>query len=672
MKKKTQTMNNFKEVFVIPQIPKVAGLKKEETYQTKAFASPLFGNKVKDDLAVGVSVSNTGDLDKQLEAFRTTPKLKEADIIEKYGKVHYEFESNISSKDQEALYGKPVTNEEVAPQPEPKPIYKEAQPFHDHVVHQALEINDDIPAWLKDPQAPSLDIIEEEPEITVTPIPVSQPAVAPGPKPVEKTVVKTVNSEHYVLPSIYTFKRTSRNKDDKPQWLLDNIDIINRTLSDHNIDGEVVNSIKGPTVTRYEIKLAPGVTARKVPNIEDTIKMNLAATSIRIEAPIPGKALVGIEVPNKVPELVAFGDVVNNPKFSESKDPLLIAVGEDIDGESVFLDINKMPHGLVAGATGSGKSVCVNTILVSLLLRNSPEDLRLILIDPKVVELRPYNDLPHLITPVITDARTASEALRWAVDEMEKRYRICADNRSRDIATYNNNVLAGHADGPKMPYIVIIIDELADLMMVAASDVEDSIKRITAKARAVGIHLLVATQRPTVDVVKGTIKANIPSRMAFRVASFVDSNTILDGVGAETLLGRGDMLIKTPEGTVRVQGAYIPDNEVFTVIDFITNQRPPQYVLKHQDFMERIEIKKNLEELDDRFEDIARWVVEEDSCSINAIQNEFKMGWNTAKKVVEQLENHSIIQMSEGTKASKVLVTPTELEIILAKIKGQS
>src|SRR5690606_21048014 len=273
----------------------------------------------------------------------------------------------------------------------------------------------------------------------------------------------------------------------------------------------------------------PGVPVKRVTSIQDNIMMNLAAKTVRIEAPIPGKPYVGVEVPNKVADIVAFGNVVDTDEFLLDRDhPLKVALGEDIDGTNIYVDIAKMPHGLIAGATNSGKSVCVNTILVSLLLKNKPEDLKLILVDPKMVELTRYNDLPHLITPVITDAKMAASALNWIVDEMEKRYRLFAATRSRDMRSFNENVAKGFVDEEKLPYIVIVIDELADLMMVAAHDVEDAIQRITQKARAAGIHLLVATQRPTVDVVRGTIKSNIPTRIAFRVASFTDSTTILD------------------------------------------------------------------------------------------------------------------------------------------------
>src|SRR5690606_34353616 len=348
---------------------------------------------------------------------------------------------------------------------------------------------------------------------------------------VRQTFKAHTPTSNYQLPPLTLLKKVERSADDKPEWLVEQVERINQTLIDHAVEGEVAQSKKGPTVTRHEISLETGVPVKRITSLQDNLMMNLAAKTLRIEAPIPGKPFVGIEVPNKIADIVSFGNVVDTDEFLEDhKHPLKVALGVDIDGENIYVDIAKMPHGLIAGATNSGKSVCVNTILVSLLLKNKPEDLKLILIDPKMVELSIYNDLPHLITPVITDAKMASSALQWAVEEMERRYHLFAQCRSRDISSYNEQVKRGVYDGLEhMPYIVIVIDELADLMMVAAQDVEDSIQRLTQKARAAGIHLLVATQRPTTDVVKGTIKSNIPTRIAFKVASFVDSTTILDG-----------------------------------------------------------------------------------------------------------------------------------------------
>ena len=324
-----------------------------------------------------------------------------------------------------------------------------------------------------------------------------------------------------------------------------------------------------------------------------------------------------------------------------------------------------MPHGWNCGATNSGKSVCVNTILVSLLLKNTPEDLKLILIDPKMVELAAYADLPHLVTPVITDPKMAASALNWCVEEMEMRYQTFADNRSKDIRSYNDNVKRGFADGSKMPYIVIVIDELADLILAASTDVEQSIQRITQKARAAGIHLLVATQRPTTDVVKGTIKSNIPARIAFKVAAYVDSATILDGAGAETLLGKGDMLLKRADRTHRLQGAYIPDDEIYAVTDFIRKQGEPTYLIQHETLKQSIEIGEVVDE--NIFRDVAIFVVTEDSASINRIQKEFGLGFNKAQRIMGMLESFGIVSENQGTKAREVIATLADLEELLKK-----
>jgi DNA segregation ATPase FtsK/SpoIIIE, S-DNA-T family len=472
-------------------------------------------------------------------------------------------------------------------------------------------------------------------------------------------------NEHYRLPSLDLFSKIERDLNEQPEWLLQQIDTINSTLEQFSVEGQVKGSKKGPTVTRYEIALEPGVNVNRVSRLSDNLMMNLSSKAIRIEAPIPGKPYVGLEVPNVKQEIVAFGNVVNTKAFKDSYDqPLKVALGVDIDGENIYVDIASMPHGLIAGATNSGKSVCVNTILISLLLKNTPEDLKLILIDPKMVELTPYNHLPHLITPVITDAKIAASALSWAVNEMEKRYRLFASSNSRDIKKYNEKVARGLVDNAKMPYLVIIIDELADLIAVTAHDVEDAIQRITQKARAAGIHLLVATQRPSTDVIKGTIKSNIPVRIAFKVSSYVDSTTILDYAGAETLLGRGDMLLKRTDRAHRLQGAYIPDEEIYAVTEFIKDQRGPNYIFGHDEL--KADSKQRANELDELFEDVARYVVESQNASMNSIQKQFEIGFNRAQRIVEMLEEAGIVSGAQGTKAREVLVTMYELEDILS------
>ena len=477
----------------------------------------------------------------------------------------------------------------------------------------------------------------------------------PSPKPKQK----------YRFPDVSLFEKSDNDLTEKPEWLMTQVDQLNTTLLDFNIEGQVIDSKKGPTVTRHEIALEPGVNVKKILNIQDNITMSLAATAVRIEAPIPGKPFVGVEVPNVVKDMVRFGNIVDDPQFLDSEKPLQVALGMDIDGSHVYANIESMPHGLIAGATNSGKSVCVNTILVSLLLKNSPDDLRLILIDPKMVELAPYNDLPHLITPVITDSKVASQALNWAVEEMERRFMIFASSRARNLQSYNDNIEQGIVEGDKMPRIVIIIDELADLIMAASKEVEDSIQRLTQKARAAGIHLIVATQRPTTDVIKGTIKSNIPVRIAFKVASFVDSTTILDGAGAEALLGRGDMLLKISDAPVRLQGAYISDDEIYEVTSMIKAQQDTNYVFGHEELKRKIEKVSSLDEL---FPDVARFVVEQQSCSMNSIQKQFGIGFNRAQDIVKSLIDTGIVEDAQGTKAKEVTVSLYDLDDVLKDI----
>ncbi|MGL4950008.1 MAG: DNA translocase FtsK [Anaeroplasmataceae bacterium] len=478
------------------------------------------------------------------------------------------------------------------------------------------------------------------------------------------------NFDDYELPPRSIFKKSSSETEDLPEWLEEKKEIINKTLKDFDIPGEVVKYTKGPTFTRYEILLESGVNVKKIANIFDTFQMNLGARTLRIQTPIPGKKTVGIEVPNDKPEMVCFGDILND-EFYDETEPLRVALGKDIDGNAMFTHIDKMPHGLVAGATNSGKSVCINTILISLLTKNKPDDLRLILIDPKTVELISYNDLPHLITPVITDPTIASESLKWACEEMERRFAHFAQNKARTIKDYNNKVKM-NPSLEKMYYIVIVIDELADLMMVCSSDLEDSIKRITQKARAAGIHILLATQRPTVEFVKGSIKANIPTRIAFKVFSQTDSSTILDEGGAESLLGKGDMLIKEGDIPNRLQGAYISDEEIDNVTDFIRQQRNPNFLFSHNDLKKKQsqisspDVSSNQESREMLY-NVACYIFEQGNCSINTIGKDFNLGFNRAQRIVSILSSMGIVSEKNGTKAREILVTPDELERIFSE-----
>ncbi len=481
----------------------------------------------------------------------------------------------------------------------------------------------------------------------------------------ERKVIYQDKYARYVLPPLSLLDPAAKASGEIPSWVEDKVEIINSTLQDFGVDGEVVHYTHGPTVTRYEVKLHSGVNVKKILGIEDNLKMNLCAKTIRIEAPIPGKSNCGIEVPNDKVRVVNFSEIVDREEFIKSNKPLKIALGLDIDGNPVYTDIAKMPHGLVAGGTGSGKSVCINGLIVSLLLKNKPSELKLILVDPKQVELASYQGLPHLVTPVITDPKLASEALKWACEEMDRRYKAFSTVRARDLATYNERIKADKSI-KKLEYLVIIIDELADLMMTCGNDVEDSIQRITQLGRAAGIHIIVATQRPTTDVVKGTIKANIPTRIAFRVSQFVDSNTILDGGGAEQLLGRGDMLLKEVDLPVRVQGAYINDDEIMRICDFICERFKEDYIFTHEDLQAKMKASYGAnstsgEDMNLVYE-IATNVIERGTCSINNIQNSFSLGFNRAQNIVNILEEMGIVSPKKGTTGREILVTQAEVD----------
>lgn len=673
--------------FSIFQFIKVEGLKsnKKEKFVPTEFISPIFGTTVKDEsVAPHVNV-DTGDKVKQYDFIRKEPK---GDLSE-----YDEFSSVIlTSESRKKYFGEDVHIDKDRKYIDPRKIKKElsipytgkekeetfVEAFNDYetplkevkiekshfeketfIEEEEKEtpiikpVVHDVPAFIPKPEQPRTYEPERyEEKETEKILKVPRPSISPNIR-VEK------ERKTYQFPSHEMFSKVKRDQHSKPQWLLDQEEAINRTLEEFNVPGKVKNIVKGPTVTRHEIELEPGVNVRSVSSIEANLKMNLSAETTRIEAPIPGKPYVGLEVPNKEPEIVAFGNVISDKEFINNKNPLIIALGVDIDGKNIFADIEKMPHGLIAGATYSGKSVCINTIIMSLLMRNHPDNLKFILIDPKRVELTAYNDLPHLATPVIDDPKMASTALNWAVDEMERRFNDFAEARVRDLQTYNERTLTDFTL-EKKPHIIIIIDELADLMVVSSLDVEQSIQRLTQKARAAGIHLLVATQRPTTDVVKGTIKANTPTRIAFKVASFTDSTTILDSAGAEQLLGRGDMLYKSQTRPIRLQGAYIKDEEIDRVTEFIRNQMEPNYLIG-SDELKTFQFEKEVLEEDELIGAAIEYVVRDKETSINRLQKEFDIGFNRAQKLMKMLEQQGIVSESEGTKARQVLVTPEEL-----------
>lgn len=479
----------------------------------------------------------------------------------------------------------------------------------------------------------------------------------------------------YEFPPMELLKKGKQTGGDSDAHLRETAGKLQETLHNFGVNVSITNVSCGPTVTRYELQPEQGVKVSKIVGLTDDIKLNLAATDIRIEAPIPGKAAVGIEVPNENNSTVMLRDLLQSEAFSSCKSKLAFAAGKDIAGKPVITDIAKMPHLLIAGATGSGQSVCINTIIISLLYKASPDDVKLIMIDPKVVELSVYNGIPHLFIPVVTDPKKAAGALNWAVAEMTDRYNKFAQYNVRDLKGYNAKVesisnIEDENKPKKLPQIVIIVDELADLMMVAPGEVEDSICRLAQLARAAGIHLIIATQRPSVNVITGLIKANMPSRIAFSVSSGVDSRTILDMNGAEKLLGKGDMLFY-PQGyqkPARVQGAFVSDQEVGAVVDFLSKQNPTAEYDK--EIQEKIEAVKETtaagaDTANDRdvyFADAGKFIIEKDKASIGMLQRVFKIGFNRAARIMDQLYEAGVVGDEEGTKPRKVLMSMEEFE----------
>jgi len=474
-----------------------------------------------------------------------------------------------------------------------------------------------------------------------------------------------VEDETYEFPPIELLTEGgSKGMIGSKKAIADNATKLQKTLYNFGVSAKVENVSVGPAITRYELKPAEGVRVSKIANLADDIALNLAAESIRIEAPIPGKQAVGIEIPNKENEIVHLRDIIESDKFEGSKSKLAFALGKDVAGEEVVTDIAKMPHVLIAGSTGSGKSVCINTLITSIIYKAKPSEVKLVLVDPKVVELSVYNGIPHLLIPVVTDPKKASGALAWAVQEMVNRYSLFATKGVRDIKGYNE-ALDKENEASKLPQIVIIIDELADLMMVAKNDVEDAICRLAQMARAAGMHLVIATQRPSVDVITGVIKANIASRIAFAVTSGVDSRTILDSIGAEKLLGKGDMLFY-PSGTIkpqRIQGAFISDSEVEKIVTFLKNNGGPSY---SDDILEKIEKANSSDqeleadeddETDEFLIEAIDMAVEMGQASASGLQRRFKIGYTRAGRIIDQMEARGIISGYEGSKPRKVLIT---------------
>lgn len=600
------------------------------------------------------------------------PKVKKADKIALSADPQEAFANDISKV-------QPVFSGEIFPPAEPVI----SGDFVEDDVSLAKEEVPPVPAKEKvESPAP----VQEQPAVKAAKKKVkpSEAEVSEGIADVVQEMEQMQPLEHkYVYPPIDLLKAgTGKKSANTESQLRETANKLQQTLKTFGVNVTVTNISCGPAVTRYEIQPEMGVKVSKIVGLADDIKLNLAAADIRIEAPIPGKAAVGIEVPNKENVMVAFRDLIDSKEFKESKSKISFAVGKDISGKTKVADIAKMPHLLIAGATGSGKSVCINTIIMSILYKADPNEVKLLMIDPKVVELSVYNGIPHLMIPVVTDPKKAAGALNWAVAEMTERYEKFAEANVREINGYNAKVDSievpeGQERPQKMPQIVIIVDELADLMMVASNDVEQAICRLAQLARAAGIHLVIATQRPSVNVITGLIKANMPSRIAFAVTSGVDSRTILDMNGAEKLLGKGDMLFD-PQGSpkpVRVQGAFVSDEEVSAVVEFITqNNAPAQYSDHVQKKMEDLQSSGNNGSVaisdndgaddgkDSYFSEAAKIIVDKEKASIGMLQRYLKVGFNRAARIMDQLEEAGIVGPEEGTKPRKVLMTKEEYE----------
>lgn len=673
MKKKVKSIV-VEEKFKIPQIDvKYEGLKRTKPgFEKTIAASPYFGSKVKDKILVPDN-KGTIDVDKAYDAFRPKGEkhISDEELIKIHGTQYYDFKILNEEKRKEVLgveYVEEKPKEEVKDE-----ILEDDLSFRtieDKPRESSIYYRDKIEE--NEERKPINKVVYEKPfkEVEQTQIDVKKEEFVEPKTEVKLDLGLDIEEENeevneYVLPPLTLFKHSTLSSDEVPDWVIEKKEIINKLLQDFDVEGEVVNYIKGPAFTRYEIMLQSGVKVSKVSGLYDNFQMELGAKSIRILAPIPGKKTVGIEVPNDKTDTVYFGDMIDEAFINDNR-PLRVALGKNIDGETIYKCIDDMPHLLVGGATKSGKSVCINTILISLLVKNKPEDLKLILVDPKKVEMSFYEELPHLVTPVISEPQMASISLKWTVDEMERRYDDLANAHVKNIEDYNKKA-AINKELKHMPYIVVVIDELADLMMTCSSDVEDSIKRITQKARAAGIHLIVATQRPSVQIVSGNIKANIPCRIGFKVASFVDSNTILDEAGAETLLGRGDMLIKDNDQPERVQGSFISDDEINAVCDFIRAESKPSYIFTHADLEKQIESEREprdlaMQEAESTIYEVAKFCILEGGASINGIQNNFGFGFNRAQRIVNLLEQRKILGPKTGsTKGREVLITLSDL-----------
>ncbi|MGN7410480.1 DNA translocase FtsK [Sporosarcina sp. SAFN-010] len=553
-----------------------------------------------------------------------------------------------TDKEKQQLRSLAVSNAPTIKEPAPLPVNNE----------QLSAVNEEIqPAKPESQNQPGMRQNSQHVE-EVQPAPLTSIATLSEGSEDEQEVLP-----HYVFPSIEDLLPAEAQQEDT-EWLTSQSEKLVEALSHFSVEADILEAVQGPTVTRFELTVGFGTKVSKVRNLTDDLKLALAAEDIRIQAPIPGTSSIGIEIPNRTTRPVRISEVIDTDKFTSSDSPLEAVLGLSLTGEPVTIDLRKMPHGMIAGATGSGKSVCINSILVSLLYKASPTELKMMLIDPKMVELAPFNGIPHLISPVITDVKAATAALKWAVDEMERRYELFAHAGARNIERYNQMAEANRQFAQKMPYLLIVIDELADLMMVAPNDVEVSISRIAQKARACGIHLIIATQRPSVDVITGIIKANIPTRIAFAVSSQIDSRTIIDGAGAERLLGRGDMLYigNGQSSPIRLQGTFVTDDEIEDIIEHVKSEASPEYLFGQEDLLAAVVEE---EESDPLFTQACAFIIEQGSASTSLMQRHFSIGYNRAAKIMDRMEAHGFISEQRGSRSRDVYLTEADLESFL-------
>ena len=679
-----------KKQFFIPQIEEetnkddlsqnIIPPRKEEKYESEGFISSLYGRNVKNtDYYPGVE-QGTGNTRRYetLKENRTDYAEFDQYIFNKNPMFNNNNSNNNNNQtnipqveeyyEEEQVYQETIVNEvEVEENVYDEEVIEQEQfvnvrnQYENNYNNNNYFNNDDN---YQTPQYESerIEIVEEKPN-RVEPNKIVQKQGD------YKQEIKPKKRSKYVAPPLEILNVKPSDQFVDESETINQRNSIDLTLKQFDIPGHVVNFTKGPTVTQFEVLLDDGVRNQKIIPIQSNLQGNLRATSLRMQIPIPGKSTIGIEVPNVVRETVLFGDMIKDKKFLNDGNPLNVVLGVNISGTPVYLDIPKMPHGLIAGSTGSGKSVCINAIIASILYKAHPDDVKLVLIDPKRVEFSRYSKIPHLASPIITEPKMANAALKWVVDEMENRYRLF---EVTGVTKYTEYVEEESQDArlKHIPYIVVIIDELADLMMTSGPEVEESIMRITQKARAAGIHLIVATQRPSTDIVSGTIKTNIPTRIAFRVNKAVDSNIIIDHVGAEKLLGNGDMLYTDDMGVEnRIQGAYISGSEIRNLVNMLENYSDSEFLFTEEDLKKKTTVDHSNDALEDElFEDIARYVVENNTASINLLQKKFSCGFSRIQAIIIKLGELGVVSENLGSRAREVLVNISELEDILESI----